>query len=185
VPAAAPLSEVARRVLLRTARAAIEAHLAQRPFDPPGEPAEVCRKRGAFVTLRRRAGGELRGCIGLIEPSRPLVEAVAHVAVSAASSDSRFAAVTPAELAGLAVEVSALGPLAPIRPEAVEVGSHGLMIRRDWSSGLLLPQVAIEHAWDRETFLAMTCRKAGLPTDAWTHADAELLAFTAEVFGEP
>ena len=75
-----------------------------------------------------------------------------------------------------------LSPLQPIRPEEIVVGRHGLVIRQGNRRGLLLPQVPVEWHWDRETFLAQTCLKAGLPPDAWQQG-AELQAFTAEVFG--
>ena len=67
--------------------------------------------------------------------------------------------------------------------EAIEIGRHGLLISRAGHRGLLLPQVPTEHNWDRTTFLEQTCRKAGLPLDAWKDG-AIIEAFTAEVFGE-
>ena len=83
----------------------------------------------------------------------------------------------------LEISLSVLSRLFPIHPDAVEVGRHGLVISEGARRGLLLPQVPVEHAWDRETFLEQTCRKAGLPLDAWRKA-ATLEAFTAEVFGD-
>jgi hypothetical protein len=91
--------------------------------------------------------------------------------------------VTPAEAAHLKIEISVLSPLQPVRPEEAIVGQHGLVVTQGNRRGLLLPQVPIEWQWDRETFLAQTCLKAGLPPDAWQHG-AQLQAFTAEVFGE-
>jgi uncharacterized protein (TIGR00296 family) len=82
------------------------------------------------------------------------------------------------------IEISALGPLQPIRPEHVEVGTHGLLISYCGRRGVLLPQVPVEHGWDRETFLAHTCHKAGLPADTWRKAGVELRGFTATVFSE-
>jgi AmmeMemoRadiSam system protein A len=113
---------------------------------------------------------------------RPLLETVARMAVAAAIEDGRFEPVTEAELDELSIEVSALSPLEPIRPEDVEVGRHGLLIGHGGRRGVLLPQVPEEHGWDRETFLVHTCRKAGLPDDAWKKPGVELLAFTADVF---
>jgi AmmeMemoRadiSam system protein A len=179
-----PLSDEARRALLKAAREAIAVHLTGGAYTAPKDPPELREKRGAFVTLRRRADGDLRGCIGLVEARLPLGQTVAEVAVSAAVADPRFPPVTAAELPELTLDVSALSALEPIRPEDVVVGMHGLSIRCAGRAGLLLPQVPIEHEWDRETFLAMTCRKAGLPTGAWKRPDATLLGFTAEVFGE-
>lgn len=140
--------------------------------------------RGAFVTLRGREGGELRGCVGVMEAQAPLLETVARVAVMAATADGRFDPVTAGELAGLGLEVSVLGPLFEVRPQEVEVGRHGLLLRSGERHGVLLPQVALEHGWERETFLDRACGKAGLPAGAWRQPEVQVLAFTAEVFSE-
>lgn len=178
------LSEDDQRALFALARAAIEAHLAGSapPPLPVGRPA-LEEVRGCFVTLRR--GGELRGCIGHPHARRPLAEAVRELAVSAASEDSRFPPVARDELARLEVELSVLTPLERIDPRDVVVGRHGLVVRANGRSGLLLPQVATERGWDSQAFLAATCRKAGLPPDAWRARDAQVLAFSAEVHEEP
>jgi AmmeMemoRadiSam system protein A len=184
------LGEAERRFLLSLARAAIEARVAGRACDtgpasgdsPPGG-AAFGEPRGAFVTLRRR-DGELRGCVGMVGPEQPLPETIRRAAVAAALSDGRFPPVEAGELSDLVVEISVLGPLQPIRPDDVEIGRDGLVLRWGGRQGLLLPQVPNEHGWDRETFLEKICWKAGLPPGTWKRADAELLAFTAEVFGE-
>jgi AmmeMemoRadiSam system protein A len=137
---------------------------------------------GAFVTLRKR--GELRGCIGHVEPDRPLDVTVARVAVAAARTDPRFPSVSPAEIGEIAIEISVLGPLERITSvEDIEIGRHGLVVERVLHRGLLLPQVAVEHGWSPEMFLSQTCVKAGLSPDAWRHG-ATLWRFEAEVFGE-
>ncbi len=138
---------------------------------------------GAFVTLKRE--GRLRGCIGTLECRRGLAQEVARVAVSAATEDPRFEPLKISELDGLDVEVSVLGPLEPIDPldeHAFEIGRHGLVVERGLRRGLLLPQVATEWGWNRETFLAQTCLKAGLPPDAWRHS-ATVYRFAGEHFG--
>jgi AmmeMemoRadiSam system protein A len=140
--------------------------------------------RGVFVTLRRRADNDLRGCVGIVEPRYPLGEAVRRAAVSSALDDKRFAPVTIGELALLTVHVSVLGPLAPSAPEGVEVGRHGVVVRHDERSALLLPQVATEQGWDRETLLRQLCRKAGLPADAWQKPDCQLFTFEAQTYDE-
>ncbi len=179
------LSAQERRLLLETAREAIRARLAGGAAAPVPEAAgALAEKRGAFVTLTRREDGELRGCVGLMRSERSLLETVAAMAVAAATTDGRFEPVASEELPVIAIEISALGPMRPIRPEDVEVGRHGLLISRGGRRGVLLPQVPLEHGWDRETFLAHTCRKAGLPEDAWRAPQTELLAFTATVFSE-
>jgi AmmeMemoRadiSam system protein A len=125
----------------------------------------------------------LRGCIGYVLAVAPLYRTVAETAMAAAFEDPRFDPVTESEARELNVEVSIMSKLFPIRPEDVEIGRHGLLVSMDRRRGLLLPQVPLEHGWDRQTFLNETCRKAWLPPDAWQHG-AQLEAFTAEVFGE-
>jgi AmmeMemoRadiSam system protein A len=134
----------------------------------------------AFVTIHRR--GELRGCIGHLEADEPLGRVIWDCAVSACSADPRFPPVTASELPDLEIELSLLGALEPAKsPADIIIGRHGLVVERGRRRGLLLPQVATEWAWDRETFLAQTCHKAGLPRDAWKHG-ALIWRFEAEVF---
>jgi AmmeMemoRadiSam system protein A len=139
--------------------------------------------RGAFVSLHTREG-ELRGCVGRMWSDLPLAETVARMAVAAALEDGRFPRVRDEEVDDLVIEISALGPLEPMRPEEIVVGVHGLLLRARGRSGVLLPQVASTNGWDREEFLDHTAEKAGLPPEAWRWADVEILAFTAEVFGD-
>jgi AmmeMemoRadiSam system protein A len=171
------------RILIATARQAIAARLGQSGAAPPPT-ARLYERRGAFVTLRERSTGELRGCVGFVEPLFPLVDSVSRAAQAAAFEDGRFDPVSASELPGLSVEVSILGPARPIRPEDVKIGVHGLILRQGGRSGLLLPQVPIEQEWDRETFLEGLCRKAGLPHGAWKEERAELLGFTATIVEE-
>ena len=181
-----------RRWLLRLAHRSIRAAVSGRPLrDEMAEAASaqlstqmrehLREARGAFTTLHEN--GALRGCIGMIMAVKPLDETVREMARAAALEDSRFAPVTEDELDKLQVEISVLSPMFAIAPEDVVVGRHGLMISYGGRRGLLLPQVAPEWGWDRETFLAQSCRKAGLPMDQWKHG-AQIEAFTAEVFGE-
>jgi AmmeMemoRadiSam system protein A len=179
------LPDALRSHLLHVARRAIEVELGWGPpADDPPPLAELQVHQGAFVTLKRRPDGALRGCVGIPQPVYPLAVAVARAAVGAAFHDPRFPPVALPELRSLSVHVSVLSTLAPIVPHAVEVGVHGLAVRQGPCSGLLLPQVAVAEGWDRETFLVHTCLKAGLPADAWRQPDFEILGFTAEVFGE-
>lgn len=171
-----------RRTLLTLARTAVtEAVLHRRAVDDTSEDPAFAETRGAFVTLT--IAGGLRGCIGFPEAVFPLREAIVQGAISAALRDPRFPPVCAEELPRLHIEISVLSPLFEITPDAVEVGTHGLVIAKGGARGLLLPQVPVEWGWDREQFLQHTCRKAGLPADAWQHG-ATLYAFTAEVFGE-
>jgi AmmeMemoRadiSam system protein A len=175
-------SEHDRALLLRVAREAIEAHVGTRAAHVASDAGILATPGGAFVTLHRH--GELRGCIGHIEPNEPLGDVVPRCAVAAAVSDPRFPPITGDELPQIAIEISLLGALEPIAgPADVVVGRHGLVVQQGWPRGLLLPQVATEWQWDAETFLAHTCHKAGLPRDAWKHG-ARMWRFEAEVFGE-
>jgi len=138
--------------------------------------------RGVFVTLH--IGKRLRGCIGVVEPDESLADCVVRSAISAAQKDPRFPAIRPDELPDLHIELSLLSPPRPIRPEEIEVGRHGLLVSRGRQRGLLLPQVAVEHHFGPEQFLAETCRKAGLPANAWRDADTKILGFTCEIFSD-
>jgi AmmeMemoRadiSam system protein B/AmmeMemoRadiSam system protein A len=175
------LSAEEKKELLRLARQAVQTFVVEKKViacetDDPNLLAE----RGAFVTLKKR--GELRGCIGFIEPVASLCETVIRTAIYAASEDNRFTPVTPEELSELEVEISVLTPLKKIdNPRVVQVGKHGLVIAMGRNRGLLLPQVPVENNWDRETFLDQACLKAGLPADAWKKG-AEISIFEAIVF---
>jgi AmmeMemoRadiSam system protein A len=177
------LTEREKRILIDTARAAIEARLTRNPPRFPEPTPALQAPCGAFVTLK--AGGSLRGCIGHIAATEPLVDTVKEVAVSSAFEDPRFPPLRREEWGGIRVEISVLSPFERITdPARVVVGVHGLMVKRGYRSGLLLPQVATEQGWDRETFLAHACRKAGLPPDAWRLPDTQLEIFSALVFHE-
>lgn len=169
------LLRIARETLARYLRDGTTPHYAP---EAPGLRQEVA----AFVTLRRR-DGDLRGCIGRVEVSEPLYETVQSCAISAATNDFRFPPVTESELKDIVIEISVLSPFRLIRdPNEIQVGRHGLLIRKSFRVGLLLPQVASDRNWSRDEFLHAICLKAGLPSDAWR--DADLYVFGAEVFEE-
>jgi len=195
-----------RTQLLRLAHDSILSALQNREIclDPPTP--HFAEPRGAFTSLYLRRGlhgkdcqykdrqekdrqekdrqeKELRGCVGYVLPSCPVYRAVAETARAAAFDDNRFPPVTIEEALALEIELSILSPARPIHADEIEVGRHGLLISDHGRRGLLLPQVPVEHEWDRLTFLEQTCRKAGLPLDAWKRG-ATIEAFTAEVFGE-
>lgn len=170
-----------RRILLDLAHRSIETALADQPINPTAPTEHLAEPRGAFTTLH--LSGNLRGCIGYVLPAGSLYQTVIETARAAAFDDPRFRPVTEDEAPHLRIEISVLSVPQPIRPDQVEVGRHGLIVSAGARRGLLLPQVPVEWGWDRETFLAQTCVKAGLSPDAW-QCGAELQAFTAEVFGE-
>jgi|SRR5579883_770622 AmmeMemoRadiSam system protein A len=175
------LNERDRKLLLAIAHAAIITALDQRELDltPPSPPLE--QHRGVFTTLYLHE--TLRGCVGYVTPAVSLYRAVAETARAAAFEDTRFPPVSRLEAPELKVSLSVLSPLFEVSADQVEVGWHGLLISQHGRRGLLLPQVPLEHGWGRVTFLEQTCRKAGLPLDAWRHG-AKIEAFTALVFGE-
>jgi len=137
---------------------------------------------GAFVTLHRR--NRLRGCIGQMTSSESLFSIVAYCAKAAALEDPRFAPVRPEELAELEIEISVLSLPEEIAPERIEAGKHGLLVRRGWQRGVLLPQVATEFRWSGLRLLEETCVKAGFERDAWKDSETRIYAFTAAVFRE-
>jgi AmmeMemoRadiSam system protein A len=182
LPEAQPeFSHEERMQLLRLAHDAILTTLQEREPQTYVPSAHLSEMRGAFTTLYLH--GKLRGCVGYPVAILPLYRTVIETAQAAAFEDPRFAPVGPHETRHLKICLSVMSPLKPILPEEVEVGRHGLVIIQAGHRGLLLPQVADEHGWDRTTFLEQTCRKAGLPPNAWREG-AVIEAFTAEVFGD-
>ena len=175
-------TEAQRHALVDLARRTIEARVsgAAAPAVPDGDWPDAS---GVFVTIKRN--GALRGCLGTLDPGPRLAADVARCAADAATVDPRFPPVAAAELSGLAIEVSVLGPLEEIAPPAaaIVIGRHGLVAELGARRGLLLPQVAPEWGWTVDQFLGQTCVKAGLPADAWQHG-ARILRFEAEVFGD-
>ncbi|HTP58894.1 MAG TPA: AmmeMemoRadiSam system protein A [Spirochaetia bacterium] len=176
------LTEEDGQVLIETARQAITSRLSQKAgcYPAPVTPALMI-PCGAFVTLK--SNGSLRGCIGRISSNRSLLQTVKEVAVSSAFEDPRFPPLTKSEWPSVRIEVSVLTPFKRVRdPQSVCVGTHGVMIRRGYSSGLLLPQVATEQGWNREELLTHACRKAGLPPEAWKDPATQIEVFSAMVF---
>ena len=142
-------------------------------------------RRGCFVTIKNH--GRLRGCIGSFVAQTPLLRSVEEMA-EAATHDPRFGRdpITPEELSQIDSEISVLSPLKKTDdPQSLELGKHGIYIRRGLNSGCFLPQVASELGWSKEEFLSQCCAgKAGLSPDAWKDPETEVLLFTAEIFSE-
>jgi AmmeMemoRadiSam system protein A/AmmeMemoRadiSam system protein B len=173
-----------RAHLLTTAHHAVEAAVGVASEPPPAmNTPNLLSPRGAFVTLK--LNNRLRGCIGMVEARKSLLDTVSEMARASAMNDPRFAPLSEGDLQGLGVEISVLSPVRRIHSVGeIEVGRHGLVVRKGAYHGLLLPQVASEAGWDAETFLEFTCEKAGLDPDAWRDEDTKIFVFTALVFGD-
>ena len=153
----------------------------QEGYQPENVPERLKKEQGAFVTLNKN--GSLRGCIGYVKPIKPLWEAVKEMAVSAALKDPRFPSVSENELDDIDIEISVLTVPREIDDiDKIEIGKHGLIMSKGPQRGLLLPQVATDNNWDKKTFLQQTCRKAGLPKQAWQETDTQIKIFSAQVF---
>ncbi|MDP3143728.1 MAG: AmmeMemoRadiSam system protein B [Candidatus Omnitrophota bacterium] len=172
-----------RKKLLEIARQSLETFVKTgKRLDFSTNDPVLKKVSGAFVTLKEH--NDLRGCIGRIVGDLPLYQVIPQMAIEAGTGDPRFHPVKEADLKDLEYEISVLSPLEKITDiNRIQVGTHGIIIRKGFNSGLLLPQVATEYGWDRITFLEQTCRKAGLPADAYK-SGAEITIFSAEVFSE-
>ena len=171
-------------LLLQIARDALICHLEDRiPSKLQGLDAELLQRSGAFATLHK--GRQLRGCVGQIVSDKPLYETVTEAVIAAATRDPRFYRVNLSEMPELKIEISVLTPLQPLEQiEDLEIGIHGVYIKDGEHSGLLLPQVATAHNWNRTQFLQQACKKAKLPEDAWQDPETEIYLFSSQIFGE-
>jgi len=178
------INQKERIFLLQLVRSVIRARAQGEKHEPEWSASENLKtKFGVFVTLN--SNNELRGCIGYVEGIMPLQEAVREMAEAAAFEDPRFPAVNSKEVDNLEIEISVLSPLKEIKDiSEIKVGLHGLVVEKGFYKGLLLPQVAREYGWDRETFLKHTCIKAGLPEDAWQDDAINIKVFSAEIFSD-
>jgi hypothetical protein len=175
------LSPEGKRLLLGIAREAIVAHI-ETGIVPKREEHHkmLLEERGCFVCVK--INGVLRGCIGSFISDKPLFQLVREMAVSAATKDPRFYPMKKEDLQSFDLEISVLSPLRKISSvDEIEVGVHGLYLEKNFSRGVLLPQVATEYGWDRDTFLNQTSLKAGLDGDGWREG-AEIYVFSADVF---
>jgi AmmeMemoRadiSam system protein A len=179
------LSDDEKGILLLTAREAIRSL-----FGGMG-PSEVNyaiypnlhENAGAFVTLHIR--GNLRGCIGYIFSPEPLYQTVINAAKQSAKNDPRFSPLIENELDKINIEISVLTPPVPITAyEQIEIGKHGLLLEEPQHKAVLLPQVAVEHNFNREQYLTAICEKAWLPPFTWRERKLKLKVFTSIVFSE-
>ncbi len=185
-PAGGPmLNNQQKKKLLEIARSSIDTFLRTGKKMQVNEDDSILNQEmGAFVTLNKH--GQLRGCIGSLSASSPLCLTVRDMAVEAAMNDPRFPALTLPELKNIEIEISVLSPLKKVvSADEIQMGRHGVLVRRGYNSGVFLPQVAVETGWSKEEFMDNLCsHKAGLPKDAWRDKNTELYIFSADVFSE-
>ena len=170
--------------LLEIAREAIIKGVKQQLYSPsPREEKALNQKSGCFVTIKQN--NMLRGCIGNFQARQPLFREVGEMAKASACQDPRFPPMAVVDLANFKLEITVLSPLQKIDDtELIQVGEHGIYIEKGLNRGVLLPQVATEQGWDRKTFLEQTCRKAGLPAEAWQSPDADIYLFSGQLITE-
>ncbi len=179
------LSPSARRAILQTARTAVENEVADRVPETAKTAADLPELdvSGLFVTLH--VSGALRGCIGFLELQGSFEKTLREVAMRAATADIRFPPLDPDELKDMTVDVTLLGPLMPLEePTDFTIGPHGLVLEYAGRRGLLLPQVAVDHNWNKAQFLEGLCRKTMVPTDAWEKPGAVVYRFEGMVIKE-
>lgn len=176
------LTEDEKRLLRTIALESIKSYFGyDETWDKSSLTPVLKESRGAFVTLHK--DGRLRGCIGHITAHDPLAATIEMMAKAAAFEDPRFPPLSADELNAIDLEISVLTPLKLIKSiDEIKVGIHGLYMKRGHYSGILLPQVATEYGWDRETFLEHTCLKAGMPKDAWKDKETDIYIYSAEIF---
>ena len=176
-----------RQLLLALARKTLEWYFRNGDYPEPKDlgitpTPNMKLDRGVFVTLRK--GGDLRGCIGEIYPTRPLYTAVMRRAIDAAVNDYRFSPVTAEELPQLDIEISVLTPPRPVvKWSDIVVGRDGIILEKNGRRSVFLPQVATEQKWDLETTLNHLAQKAGLAENEWREKTG-FMVFQADVFGE-
>lgn len=179
------LSKQQQKRLLKIARETVETYIKTgKAPDIKNDLPALEKHLGAFVTIKKH--GQLRGCIGRFQPDIPLYKVVRDMAISAATKDTRFKPVTKDELKDLEYEISVLSPLKKVDSwKDIEIGEHGVQIRKGVYSGVFLPKVATENNWNLNTFMSVLCeQKAGLPADCWKDPEIDIYVFTAQVFGE-
>src|SRR6267143_355567 len=185
------LSNYDGEILVRTARTVVTEYLKTRKKTILQEDftSKFSYNSGVFVTLNSEEN--LRGCIGFPTPDRKLYQSLVDAAIASATEDPRFLPVKYEELSKITFEVTVLTPPTVIKvedpaeyPEMIKVGRDGLIVKWEFGSGLLLPQVPTEYGWNEEEFLNHTCEKAGAPPDCWRRKSTMILRFEGIVFRE-
>jgi len=181
-----------RDFILKLAREAIETYVktGKRIPIPKNYPEGLKEEKGVFVTIYKKSSKELRGCIGLPHPQIPLIEGLITAAVSVCK-DPRFKPLQEEELNDIFIEISVLTEPELIKTanpkdylKEVEIGKHGLIIRKGMFNGLFLPKVPVEQNWNIEEYFENLCYKAGLTGDAWIDPLSRIYRFEAEVISE-
>lgn len=185
------LSDKDGEIIVRIARVAVTEYLKTRRKLTPQEDfkSRFSYKSGVFVTLNKREN--LRGCIGFPTPEKELYKSLIDAAIASATEDPRFPQVKYEELNDISFEVTVLTQPVEVKvknyhelPSKIKVGQDGLIIKWEFGSGLLLPQVPVEYGWNEEEFLSHTCEKAGAPNDCWKRKGTKILRFEGIVFKE-
>lgn len=178
------LSNEEKRYLLQLARESILNKLSKNSQTTKADNFNILNENcGAFVTLHKE--GNLRGCVGYIFGLGKLTDTISQAAIHSAFNDNRFMPVKIEELSDITIEISLLSvPFSMNDYEEIIIGKHGLIVRENNHSGLLLPQVPIEHNMNKEEYLTALCQKAGLPRNLWQKKLLQIDMFTAEVFSE-
>ncbi len=181
------LNKEEKKELLKIARDSIGRYLKNKTYKPETKFENLKKPSGAFVTLK--INDDLRGCIGSLEAKKPLAQVISQMSLAAAFEDTRFYPLTKEEFKDVTIEISVLSPLKKIKDPLtdIEINKHGVLVKskKDYRSGLFLPQVAKENNWNLEKFMNELCEnKAGIEQDAWKKGKIDIYAFTAEVFSE-
>ncbi len=179
------LNKEEQQALLKLARNTIEQYVTKGmiPRFDSSDPA-FSQTGGVFVTIHN--SGQLRGCIGIIESDESIYKTVEEMAIEAATQDPRFEPINEYELKDIDLEVSVLTPKRRVKSvDEIELGTHGVIVKKGFASGVFLPQVATETGWSRKEFMEHLCEgKAGLSKDAYLDPKTEIYVFEAQVFGE-
>ncbi|NMB74596.1 MAG: AmmeMemoRadiSam system protein B [Myxococcales bacterium] len=181
------LNDSQKKRLLEIARQAFESYVRDKQVkDFEVRDEKLLEPGAAFVTLTK--SGELRGCIGHMEPTDPLWRMVRDRAIDAAVHDPRFRPVTPSEIPDIHIEISVLSPRIPVKDPRREIviGRDGVWLELGMARGVFLPQVPVEQGWTTvEEYLDHLCQKAGVyERGCWKASGAKIMRFTALVFGE-
>ena len=185
------LSDNDGEILVKTARSAVTEYLKTRKKILLQEDfkSRFSYDSGVFVTLNK--ANELRGCVGFSTPEKKLYQSLVDAAIASATEDPRFPHVKYEELNDISFEVTILTPPIEVKventvdyPSKIKVGRDGLVVKWEFGSGLLLPQVPIEWGWNEEEFLNHTCEKAGAPHDCWKRKETRILRLEGIVIKE-